>query len=190
MKHLIKPLLLITGIVIGLLLPKCDSEHKQQLTDLIMKELVNKELKSNKSNEQLTKKIETIYKYNDSINSSKPVLLAKWKQKYPEAVTMVDNSNCDSISKANIMVAIDSLNYACREVINNDSIQINNLRSIIALKDTMLINDSTIIDANKQINKAQSDELASTKKQLKRQKLKTIGVAILAGIAGALILLN
>lgn len=110
----------------------------------------------------------------------------KFTRVIPDAISVVDNSNCDSISKRKIKDAIDSINVSAQAVLAADSMTINNLNNTISVKDTIINNQQSIIKNDSTLYEASVNETKQAKKELRNQKIKTWIVGVSGAAATAL----
>lgn len=185
MKKIISPIVFtLIGFICCLFIPKCnrnDSEFK----DFVIKEISNKEKKANESNRILSGKIKLIQEKNDSLLEIKPIIYGKYKKTHKNTVSLVKESNCDSISKEKITSSIDSLNndHELIELLNTDIII--NLNNIVSNKDSIISNDSLIISYNKEVLKVRENEIKQFKKDNRLKKIKNIVVLVSCSIMSA-----
>jgi len=146
MKKYLTPILftLLNFICTLYLMNKCSNK---QFSDLVMKELAARELTALAANKQLANEIVVIKEKNDSLQLLRGKILPKVKKSHLDAISIVEHANCDSISKVAITKAIDSLNLNCMQLIANDSMQINNYKSIIVKQAAINTLTTTLIYA-------------------------------------------
>lgn len=183
--------ILLAAVVVLLLFSvnQCIRTNKLDINNTKL-EMANKELKERNFALDAYKKdvlevIDSLKSRNDSLTKTRVKVVVKWKKATGDLISVVQNSDCDSISKAAILAAVDSARTACDAALVADSMLIVNQSNIIKEQNKVIATDSVIIDNKDAIIDNLEKETLNLKKKVRREKFRTVVVGTIGAVATA-----
>lgn len=177
---LIYTLGLITPLIF---LSKCDKEVSADPNYLTKIDSLNKINKELVNNAKVTQLIAEAYKHKaDSLQALKSKIYPKYLTKRDTVIKYYRN---DTLITSYVAYCDSMINYSDSIIVAQDS-AIRNFRTTIQFKDSIIINREALIVANISELQSEQENQKHLKKELRRQKVKTVIVGVIGTLTTGL----
>lgn len=183
--------ILLAAVVVLLLFSvnQCIRTNKLDINNAELN-MANKELKErnfalDSYKKDVLKVIDSLKVKNDSLTKTRVKVVVKWKKATGDLISVVQNSDCDSISKARILTAVDNAKAICDMALVADSMLIFSQSDIIKEQGKVIAIDNLIIENKDSIIDNLEKETLNLKKKVRREKFRTVVVGTIGAVTTA-----